>query len=59
MPSITIDGANDGVTGMSCPKKLKEKFLYHKNHKILQNVGHNVPQENPDEFANAILELLS
>jgi pimeloyl-ACP methyl ester carboxylesterase len=44
---------------MSCPKKLKEKFLNHKNHKILQNVGHNVPQENPDEFANAILELLS
>ncbi len=40
-------------------KNLEEKFLHHKNHKILQNVGHNVPQENPNEFAKAILELLN
>ena len=59
VPSITIDGASDGVTGLSNPKKLEEKFLHHKNHKILQNVGHNVPQENPNEFAKAILELLN
>jgi len=57
VPSITIDGANDGVTGLSNPKKLKEKFLNHIKHQILPNVGHNIPQENPNEFAKAILEL--
>ena len=59
VPSITIDGATDGVSGLSNPKKLKEKFINHKNHKILKNVGHNVPQENPNQFTKAILELLN
>ncbi len=57
VPSITIDGETDGVSGLSNITKIKQKFSSHVRHQILPNTGHNVPQEDPKNFSKAVLEL--
>ena len=57
VPSITIDGENDGVSELSNISKIKQKFSAHVRHQILPNTGHNVPQEDPKNFSKAVLEL--
>jgi pimeloyl-ACP methyl ester carboxylesterase len=57
VPSITIDGETDGVSGLSNIYKIKQKFSTHIRHQILPNTGHNVPQEDPKNFSKAVLEL--
>lgn len=57
VPSITIDGETDGVSGLSNITKIKQKFSSHVRHQILPNIGHNVPQEDPKNFSRAVLEL--
>ena len=57
VPSITIDGETDGVSGLSNISKIKQKFSTHIRHQILPNTGHNVPQEDPKNFSKAVLEL--
>ena len=57
VPSITIDGETDGVSGLSNISKIKQKFSAHIRHQILPNIGHNVPQEDPKNFSRAVLEL--
>ena len=57
VPSITIDGETDGVSGLSNITKIKQKFPSHVRHQILPNTGHNVPQEDPKNFSKAVLEL--
>ena len=59
VPSITLDGQDDGVRPPSDEKVDSDKFTGFRRHKILSGVGHNVPQEAPEIFANAILELYS
>ncbi|TCC91722.1 alpha/beta hydrolase [Pedobacter frigiditerrae] len=54
VPTITIgsdfDGAN--ANGAAYAKKFSGKYA----HKILEGIGHNVPQEAPQAFADAIIE---
>ena len=57
VPSITIDGETDGVSELSNISKIKQKFLAHVRHRVLPKTGHNVPQEDPKNFSNAVLEL--
>ena len=57
VPSITIGGETDGVSGLSNITKIKQKFSSHVRHQILPNTGHNVPQEDPKNFSKAVLEL--
>ena len=57
VPSITIDGETDGVSGLSHITKIKQKFSSHVRHQILPNTGHNIPQEDPKNFSKAVLEL--
>ena len=57
VPSITIDGETDGVSGLSNITKIKQKFSSHVRHQILPNTGHNIPQEDPENFSRAVLEL--
>ena len=59
VPAITIDGEDDGVTGLSDIVEIKNKFSSHIKHEILPNVGHNVPQEDPKNFSKAILDIKS
>jgi len=55
VPTITIasdfDGAN--ADGTSYAKKFSGRY----SHRILKGIGHNVPQEAPQAFAQAVVEV--
>jgi pimeloyl-ACP methyl ester carboxylesterase len=55
VPAITIGSDFDGAAadGTSYAKRFSGKY----SHRILQGIGHNVPQEAPQEFAAAILDV--
>jgi len=55
VPTITISSDFDGAAadGKAYANKFKGKY----SHKILKGIGHNVPQEDPQSFANAIIEV--
>ena len=56
VPTITIDGLMNGVREPKLEKNIK-KFTHLIKHKLLKNVGHNVPQESPLIFSKLILEI--
>ena len=58
VPAITFDGANDGVRSAADATAQANRFGAERFHRILPGVGHNVPQEAPSVFADAVLELL-
>ncbi len=54
VPAITIDGDADGVnTGTSDHAK---KFTGPHEHRIFRGAGHNLPQERPEEWAQAVID---
>lgn len=59
VPSITLDGLYDGAVKSNDGKLSAHKFTGFREHRIVQNAGHNLPQENPGEFTQAILDLFS
>ena len=58
VPTITLDGANDGVVPATDGKSTAAKFT-EREHRVLANVGHNPPQEDPAAFAAAVWKLAS
>lgn len=58
VPAITFDGANDGVRPPAQAAIHANRFSAQRSHRILQGIGHNVPQEAPRIFADAVCELL-
>lgn len=57
-PTITFDGADDGVRGPSSASAQAHRFSGAREHRVVPGVGHNMPQEVPSVFAHAILELM-
>lgn len=57
VPTITLDGDADGVVAATDGKSTAAKFTGGREHRVIRNVGHNLPQENPVAFAAAVLEL--
>ena len=55
VPSITISSDFDGANADG--KAYRGKFTGKYGHRILSNIGHNVPQEAPKAFADAIMEV--
>ncbi|MDB4912037.1 MAG: alpha/beta hydrolase fold, partial [Gemmatimonadetes bacterium] len=55
VPAITIGSDFDGAAadGASYAKKFSGKY----SHRILNGIGHNVPQEAPQEFAQAVIDV--
>jgi pimeloyl-ACP methyl ester carboxylesterase len=53
----TIDGAADGVMPRAGSAHHSAHFSGWRQHRVFQNVGHNLPQEAPGEFAAAVLAL--
>ncbi|GAA5099049.1 alpha/beta hydrolase [Chryseobacterium ginsengisoli] len=55
VPTITISSDFDGaaINGKAYENQFTGKY----SHKILKGIGHNVPQEDPQSFANAIIEV--
>ena len=58
VPSITLDGADDGVTGPSDGTRHGHRFTRPHAHRVIEGVGHDVPQEAPAAFADAVLGLV-
>jgi pimeloyl-ACP methyl ester carboxylesterase len=59
VPTITLDGDADGVVAATDGKSMTAKFASERQHRVSPNVGHNLPQENPTAFADAVWELAS
>jgi pimeloyl-ACP methyl ester carboxylesterase len=55
VPTITIASDFDGLNADG--KAYADRFTGPYQHRILEGVGHNVPQEAPGAFADAVIEL--
>lgn len=58
VPSITLDGADDGVRPPETLSAQAARFAGPRSHRTVPGVGHNLPQEAPKAFADAVLELV-
>lgn len=58
VPSITFDGADDGVRPPARAEAAAKRFTGPRSHRIVAGAGHNLPQEKPELFAEAVLELV-
>jgi pimeloyl-ACP methyl ester carboxylesterase len=59
VPTITLDGAADGVVPATDGKSTAAKFVGGRQHRVIPSAGHNLPQEDPTAFAAAVWELAS
>lgn len=57
VPTITFDGEDDGVRPPSRVGPHAQRFTKPRSHRVIPGVGHNMPQEVPEIFAQAVLEL--
>jgi pimeloyl-ACP methyl ester carboxylesterase len=58
VPTLALDGGGDGVIP-SGGCELHARFFSGKyEHRVIPRVGHNLPQEAPQEFAAAVLSVL-
>lgn len=56
-PSVTLDGKADGVTPWTDGSSYKPHYTGPWNHHVVPGAGHNLPQERPDAFVAAVLEV--
>jgi pimeloyl-ACP methyl ester carboxylesterase len=54
VPAITIDGDADGVNSGTTHHAAKFTGLY--RHRVFERAGHNLPQERPTEWVEAVLD---
>jgi pimeloyl-ACP methyl ester carboxylesterase len=59
VPTITLDGKADGVVPANDGKASAARFTGPRTHRVIENAGHNLPEEAPKEFADAVWELVS
>jgi pimeloyl-ACP methyl ester carboxylesterase len=55
VPAITIEGDTNGAPHPAA-SSYASKFTGKYSHKVFKDIGHNVPQEAPNDFAKAIIE---
>ena len=55
VPAITIASDFDGPAADG--KSYRDRFTGRYSHRILKDIGHNVPQEDPQAFAQAIVDV--
>ncbi len=58
VPSITFDGEDDGVRPPAKAQAAAHRFSGPRSHRIIHGAGHNLPQEKPAIFADAVMELV-
>ncbi len=58
VPTISFDGADDGVRAPASALQHARHFTGPRSHRVAAGVGHNMPQEAPQRFAQAVLELV-
>jgi pimeloyl-ACP methyl ester carboxylesterase len=57
VPTVTLDGALDPFTPPGHGAAYRAQFTGPYNHHTLEGIGHNVPQEAPQAFTGAVLEV--
>jgi pimeloyl-ACP methyl ester carboxylesterase len=58
VPTITLDGDADGVAPATDGTASAPKFTGRRIHRVIPRAGHNLPQEEPEAFAAAVMELI-
>ena len=58
VPAITLDGDGDGVCPRPTASASAAKFTGRRAHRMIPRAGHNLPQEEPEAFAAAVMELI-
>ncbi|RYZ06067.1 MAG: alpha/beta hydrolase [Comamonadaceae bacterium] len=58
VPTISFDGADDGVRPPAAAAIQGHCFTGWRDHRVVPGAGHNLPQEKPELFADAVLELV-
>jgi pimeloyl-ACP methyl ester carboxylesterase len=58
VPSMTLDGADDGVASATDGAASASKFTDRRVHRVVRGAGHNLPQEAPEAFVAAVMELI-
>ena len=58
VPAVTLDGDGDGVSPATDGQSTAAKFTARRVHRVVPRAGHNLPQESPEAFAAAVLELI-
>jgi pimeloyl-ACP methyl ester carboxylesterase len=56
--AITLDGEADGVAPATDGSASAAKFTARREHRVIERAGHNLPQEEPEAFAEAVLQLI-
>ena len=57
-PAITLDGDADGVAPATDGSASAAKLTSRRSHRVIPRAGHNLPQEAPEAFAAAVMELV-
>ena len=57
VPTIVLEGADDGVDPPAKPEVVAAHFTHLHRQTVLPCVGHNLPQEAPEAFCEAVLAL--
>jgi pimeloyl-ACP methyl ester carboxylesterase len=57
VPAIVLHGAVDDVIPPKTSERHAQHFTARYERRVLDNIGHNVPQEAPRAFARAVLDL--
>ena len=58
VPAITLHGASDGVMPVAGSERHQRHFTGSYERRVLPGIGHNLPQEAPQAFAEAVLALV-
>jgi pimeloyl-ACP methyl ester carboxylesterase len=58
VPAITLDGDGDGVAPATDGAASAAKFPARRTHLVIPRAGHNLPQEEPEAFATAVMQLI-
>jgi len=58
VPAITLDGDADGVARVTDGSPSAAKFSGRRIHRVIPGAGHNLPQEEPEAFAAAVMEVV-
>jgi len=58
VPAITLDGDADGVAAATDGTAQAARFTGKRIHRVIPRAGHNLPQEEPEAFAAAVMELV-
>jgi pimeloyl-ACP methyl ester carboxylesterase len=58
VPTITLDGDADGVAPATDGSASAARFPNRRAHRVIPRAGHNLPQEEPEAFAAAVMDLI-